>query len=291
MLETNVLSVDVEDYFHVQAFADVADRSRWDSYQSRVDQNTRHVLDLLDECGVKGTFFILGWVAERFPQLVRAIVARGHEPACHSYWHRLIHEMEPAAFDADTRRAKDCIEQAAGRQIYGYRAPSYSVTARSLWALEVLAAAGFTYDSSIFPIRHDIYGIPSGPRFPCRLATASGPIVEYPLTTFRVFGNVNLPVGGGGYLRIFPFWYTRLGFGRARNEQLPLIANIHPWEIDPSQPRIPGRLTSRLRHYTNLSKTADRLRRLLALGRFASFEDSGLATAARNTNAIEWGVT
>lgn len=248
------------------------------------------MLDLLDECGVKGTFFILGWVADRFPQLVRAIVARGHEPACHSYWHRLIYQLEPDAFRADTRRAKDSIEQAAGRTIYGYRAPSYSITAHSLWALEILAEEGFTYDSSIFPIRHDIYGIPSAPRFPFRLSTRSGPLVEYPLTTFRLFGNVNLPVGGGGYLRLFPFWYTRLGFFRARDEELPLITYIHPWEIDPSQPRIGGRLTSRLRHYTNLSRTAGRLRRLLRLGRFESFESSGLAATARNVNISEWAV-
>jgi polysaccharide deacetylase family protein (PEP-CTERM system associated) len=278
--DQNVFSVDVEDYFHVEAFSDVVDRSRWDGYACRVEANTQRVLDLLDECQVKGTFFILGWVAERYPQLVREIVARGHEPACHSYWHRLIYKLDRAEFAADTRKAKDIIEQAAGEPVFGYRAPSYSITMQSLWALEVLAEAGFTYDSSIFPIRHDVYGIPDAPRHPFLVTTPSGPIVEFPITTFRMFGEQNLPVGGGGYLRIFPFWYTKLGYRRAKAERLPLIAYIHPWEVDPDQPRINGRRKSRLRHYTNLAKTHDRLRRLLALGQFSSFRGSGLADTA-----------
>jgi polysaccharide deacetylase family protein (PEP-CTERM system associated) len=281
MVDQNVFSVDVEDYFHVEAFSDVVDRTSWEGYACRVEANTQRLLDLLDECGVQGTFFILGWVAERYPQLVREIVARGHEPACHSYWHRLIYKLDRAEFAADTRRAKDVIEQAAGEPVFGYRAPSYSITMRSLWALDVLAEAGFTYDSSIFPIRHDVYGIPDAPRQPFLVTTASGPIVEFPITTFRMVGEQNLPVGGGGYLRILPFWYTKLGYRRARAENLPLIAYIHPWEVDPDQPRIGGRRKSRLRHYTNLGKTHDRLRRLLALGRFSSFRGSGLAETAR----------
>jgi polysaccharide deacetylase family protein (PEP-CTERM system associated) len=281
MIDQNVFSVDVEDYFHVEAFSDVVDRTSWGGYACRVEANTQRLLDLLDECGVQGTFFILGWVAERYPQLVREIVARGHEPACHSYWHRLIYKLDRAEFAADTRRAKDVIEQAAGEPVFGYRAPSYSITMRSLWALDVLAEAGFTYDSSIFPIRHDVYGIPDAPRQPFLVTTASGPIVEFPITTFRMVGEQNLPVGGGGYLRILPFWYTKLGYRRARAENLPLIAYIHPWEVDPDQPRIGGRRRSRLRHYTTLAKTHDRLRRLLALGRFSSFRGSGLAETAR----------
>jgi polysaccharide deacetylase family protein (PEP-CTERM system associated) len=277
----NVFSVDVEDYFHVEAFSDVVDRNTWESYACRVEANTQRVLDLLDECRVQGTFFILGWVAERYPGLVREIVARGHEPACHSYWHRLIYKLDREEFAADTRRAKDVIEQAAGEPVFGYRAPSYSITMQSLWALEVLAEAGFTYDSSIFPIRHDVYGIPNAPRMPFLVTTKAGPIVEFPITTFRMVGEQNLPVGGGGYLRILPFWYTRLGYRRARAEKLPVIAYIHPWEVDPHQPRIRGRRKSQLRHYTNLAKTLDRLRRLLALGDFSSFRGSGLADTAR----------
>jgi polysaccharide deacetylase family protein (PEP-CTERM system associated) len=283
---TNVFTVDVEDYFHVEAFADVVDRSTWDGYALRVEDNTKRLLDLLDERGVEATFFILGWVAERRPGLVREIVARGHEPACHSYWHRLIYKLSPGEFREDTRRAKDVIEQAGGRAVDGYRAPSYSVTTASLWALEVLAELGFSYDSSIFPIRHDVYGIPDAPRAPFRVATPSGPLVEFPITTFRLLGDTNLPVGGGGYLRIFPFWYTRLGVRRARGERLPVIAYVHPWEVDPDQPRLRGRATSRLRHYTNLAKTYARLGALLELGEFSSFARSGLADAATETHLL-----
>lgn len=278
---SNVFSVDVEDYFHVEAFSDVVDRAKWDAYPCRVEDNTRRLLDLADKLNRRGTFFILGWVAERYPSLVREIVSRGHEPACHSYWHRLIYKLTPAEFREDTLRAKSVIEQAAGVQVYGYRAPSYSITARSLWALDVLAEAGFRYDSSIFPINHDIYGIPDAPRFPFRVETPSGELVEYPITTFRLIGDRNLPVGGGGYLRIFPFWYTEMGFRKVRAEALPLIVYIHPWEIDPEQPRLAGRFKSRLRHYTNLSKTEARLSRLLQLDEFNTFQASGLEACAQ----------
>jgi polysaccharide deacetylase family protein (PEP-CTERM system associated) len=278
---TNIISVDVEDYFHVEAFSDVVERSSWDSYSCRVEANTLRLLDLFDGAGVEATFFILGWVAERYPGLVREIVARGHEPACHSYWHRLIYKLTPSEFREDTRKAKDLIEQSAGCAVHGYRAPSYSIVSRSLWALDVLAESGFSYDSSIFPIHHDVYGIPGSPRFPFRIGTSSGPITEFPITTFRLGGTRNLPVGGGGYLRIFPFWYTRLGVARAAQEGLPLVAYIHPWEVDADQPRLPGRLTSRLRHYTNLSRTYGRLQQLLELGCFSSFRKSGLDVTAR----------
>ena len=158
--------MDVEDYFQVEAFSDIVQRQDWSTYTARVDLNTRRVLDLFDECGVKATFFILGWVAERYPDLIREIAARGHEPAAHSYWHRLVYELTPEEFRKDTRRAKEVIEQAAGEVVSGYRAPSYSITRKSLWALETLAELGFTYDSSIFPIRHDVYGIPGAPGLP-----------------------------------------------------------------------------------------------------------------------------
>jgi len=272
-MSPNILSVDVEDYFHVEAFSSVVNRSQWNSYVCRVEENTKRLLDIVDQGGTRATFFILGWVAERYPALVREIVARGHEPACHSYWHRLIYTLSREEFEKDTRRAKDVIEQAAGKPVYGYRAPSYSITSRSLWGLEVLAELGFSYDSSIFPIRHDIYGIPNAPRQPFRITTAGGSLVEYPITTFRWLGKQNLPVGGGGYLRIFPFWYTRLGIARAQRDGLPLIVYLHPWEIDPKQPRIQAAVKSKLRHYTNLSKMEDRLRRLLRTMRFTCFRD------------------
>ena len=274
---TNVFSVDVEDYFQVEAFADIVPREQWSRYTLRVEANTLRILDLLDEHRVNATFFVLGWVAERVPRLVREIASRGHEVGCHSYWHRLIYSLTPREFAEDTSRAKGVIEQAAGQPVRGYRAPSYSITRQSLWALDVLVQAGFTYDSSIFPIRHDTYGIPDAPRAPFRITTPSGPIVEYPITTFRFRVGPNLPVGGGGYLRLLPFWYTRIGVARAAAEHLPLLAYIHPWEIDPEQPRVPARARSRLRHYTNLTRTRDKLGALLRLGEFSSFAGSGLA--------------
>ena len=271
-----VLSVDVEDYFHVEAFADIVNRPDWDSYESRVVANTHRLLDLFDQVPVKATCFILGWVADRHPGLVREIASRGHELACHSYWHRPIFQLSPEEFREDTYRSKQVIEQAAGGPVYGYRAPSFSVTDRSWWALEILAELGFKYDSSVFPIRHDTYGIPGAPRAPFR----TGTLMEFPMTTFRLFGGSNLPVGGGGYLRIFPFWYTRMGVQRAWKDGLPLITYIHPWEVDPEQPRLPGRLISRIRHYTNLGKTAAQLRRLCSLAGFRPFRDSGLLEPA-----------
>lgn len=288
MESVNIISVDVEDYFQVEAFADVVSRANWDTFPSRVEANTKRLLDLFDEAGVSGTFFTLGWVAERYPSLVREIAKRGHELACHSYWHRLIYKLTPAEFREDTLRAKSCIEQAAGTAIYGYRAPSYSVTRNSLWALDVLAETGFQYDSSVFPVHHDTYGIPGAPRHPFRIDTVSGPLIEFPISTFYLGAGPNLPVGGGGYLRIFPFAYTRLGAGRVRAEGLPLISYIHPWEVDPEQPRMPGRLKSRWRHYTNLKRTYERLKTLLGMGRFSSFRDSGLLDTVAPQCPVEW---
>lgn len=272
--------MDVEDYFQVEAFADRVDRRRWDEYPSRVEANTRTILDLFDECGAKATFFTLGWVAERFPGIVRDIVRRGHEIACHSYWHRVVYRLSPEEFREDTLRAKRAIEDAAGIAVDGYRAPNFSVMKKSLWALEILAECGFRYDSSIFPVRHDVYGFPEAPRTPFRVDTPAGPLAEFPMTTFRWWGSANLPIGGGGYLRIFPEFVTRIGVRKAVDEGVVPITYIHPWEVDPAQPRLNGRLSSRLRHYTNLSKTARRLRNLIGRIRFSSFRDSGLIEAA-----------
>ena len=267
----HILSVDVEDYYHVEAFSDRIPRSSWPDYPSRVEANTLRLLDMFDEVGAKATFFFLGWVAERCPSLVREVVERGHEPACHSYWHRLIYSLEPEEFREDTVRAKDVIEQAGGSEVTGYRAPSYSVTRKSLWALDVLAECGFRYDSSIFPVRHDTYGIPDAPRSPFRLETKGGELVEYPLTTFRFPVGPNLPVAGGGYLRLLPLFYTKMGRWMSRGEGLPLILYIHPWEIDPDQPKMEGRVKSKLRHYTNLGRTYDRLKTLLKRRRHRAF--------------------
>jgi polysaccharide deacetylase family protein (PEP-CTERM system associated) len=285
---SNVFSVDVEDYFHAEAFADIVQRSEWQSYQTRVENNTRRLLDLCSEMQVEATFFILGWVADRFPALVREIAARGHELACHSYWHRLIYKLDPKEFREDTARAKEAIEQAAGLQVFGYRAPTYSIVASSLWATEVLAELGFTYDSSIFPIHHDNYGIPSAPRSPFRIHTDSGALLEFPIATFLI-GSRRFPFGGGGYLRLLPQWYNRLGLRRAQAEGLPVISYTHPWEVDPQQPRLNGRLKSRLRHYTNLSKTYFRLEEMLSHGGFTSFRNSGLMALAESAEEITLG--
>jgi polysaccharide deacetylase family protein (PEP-CTERM system associated) len=279
----DVVSVDVEDYFHAEAMAPVVQRSQWDKYTSRVEGNTQRLLDLFASHQVHATFFVVGWVAERSPSLIREIASGGHELACHSYWHRLIYKLDPKDFREDTQRAKDIIEQTAGVAIFGYRAPTYSIVASSLWALEILVELGFTYDSSIFPIHHDRYGIPSAPRAPFRIKTPAGLLLEYPLTTFRI-GNHSMPVAGGGYLRLLPQWYTRLGISRARREGLPIISYVHPWEIDPDQPRLPVTVTSRLRHYTNLSKTYERLSVMLREGTFTSFRESGLAETAEDVD-------
>ncbi len=281
------MSVDVEDYFHAESFSDIVERPRWDSYPSRVESNTRRLLEVLANLNVHGTFFVLGWVAERYPALVREIAASGHELGCHSYWHRLIYKLSPAEFCEDTKRAKSVIEQISGQPVRGYRAPTYSVIDSSAWALEILAELGFSYDSSIFPIRHDRYGMPDAPRAPFRFQTPSGPMTEFPITTFRLAGH-NMPVGGGGYLRLLPSFYTHLGLQRVQKEGLPIVIYIHPWEIDPDQPRLAGRFTSRLRHYTNLSRMLERFKSVLQSGTYTSFRESGFADSAEDFDFYAW---
>jgi polysaccharide deacetylase family protein (PEP-CTERM system associated) len=274
-----ILSVDVEDYFQVEAFADVVSRDSWASYTTRVDRNTRRILDIFDECGVQATFFTLGWVSDRFPALVREIQSRGHELGVHSYWHRRVYSLSAKEFREDTQRAKESIEQASGGAVSGYRAPSYSITRQSLWALDVLVEMGFEYDSSIFPIHHDVYGIPEAPRGPFRWETGSGSLIEFPITTFRNWLGPNLPVAGGGYLRILPFLYTRFGIWRVAAERLPVITYVHPWEVDPEQPRLSGRRSSLLRHYTNLRGMAAKLKRLCGVVNYRPFRDAVSDTA------------
>jgi len=263
----NYLTVDVEEYFQVAAFADIVRPHDWPAISSRVIPCTDILLDILDEFQVRATFFIVGWTAKRHPQLVRRIHDRGHRIGCHSYLHRKIYEISPEEFRKDTRDAKDILEEIIGRPVTAYRAPSYSITAKSLWALPILAELGFTVDSSIFPILHDNYGIPDSPRFP--YTHTSCHIREYPITTVRVASR-NLPVGGGGYFRLFPYWFTRFFLNRInQRENQPFIFYIHPWEIDPEQPRFEqARLLSRFRHYNNLHKTAGRFKQLLHDFRF-----------------------
>jgi polysaccharide deacetylase family protein (PEP-CTERM system associated) len=266
-----VLTVDVEDYFQVEAFANQVSRSDWDRYPSHVVANTRKLLDLFDEFDTKATYFILGWVADKFPELVRDIHSRGHEVACHSFWHRPVYSLTPEAFREDLRQACDAIGQACGVRPVGYRAPSWSIVKSSLWALDILAEEGFTYDSSIFPIQHDLYGIPGAPRSPYRVA--SDRLMEYPPATVRTLG-ANLPAAGGGYLRIFPMWYTEWALRRmAREDGQAAVIYLHPWEVDPKQMRIAAPWKSRFRHYTHLETMESKLRHLLGTRRFQPFRE------------------
>ena len=265
----NAMSVDVEDYFHVSVFDGIVPRSEWAAMESRVCANTERLLAIFDEFGVRSTFFVLGWVAERHPGLVRRIADGGHEIASHGYAHRLVYDQTLTAFRDDVRKAKHLLEDAAGRQVHGYRAPSYSITPRSLWALDVLIEEGYTYDASIFPIRHDRYGIPVSPREPFFIERGDKGLMEVPGSTVRV-GPLNLPIAGGGYFRILPYEWTRRGIARLnRTEQRPAVFYLHPWEIDPEQPRLAAGWLSRFRHYRNLDKTEQRLRALLGEFRFA----------------------
>jgi len=266
----NALTFDVEEYFHAEVFSSVVRPEDWTLLPSRVGESTRRLLDLLDGHGVAATFFVLGWVAERDPALVREIHDRGHEVACHGFAHRLIYAMAPATFQADVRRAKRAVEDAIGAPILGYRAPTFSVVRGTLWALGVLAEEGFRYDSSIFPIRHDRYGIPNAPRFPHRIAELAGSgMVEFPITTLAV-GTARLPFSGGGYFRLLPYPGIRAALRSVnRREGMPGIVYLHPWEVDPEQPRLPIHGLSRLRHYVNLGGTERKLERLLTDFEFA----------------------
>ena len=269
----HILTVDVEDYFHVEAFADTVRREVWDQFPSRVVENCQRLLDLLDRHQTKATFFVLGWVAERFPKIVQEIHQRGHELACHSFWHRRVDSLTPRQFRLDTCSAREAIEQAASVKITGYRAPTWSVTKASLWALEILAEEGFAYDSSIYPVRHDLYGIPGAQRYPhLHVCQNKKRILEFPPATLRLAG-MTLPAAGGGYLRIFPLQYTQLAFRQFENQEQSLVLYLHPWELDPEQPRLSGRLKSRFRHYTNLRQTESRLTQLLQRYSFESFRD------------------
>jgi polysaccharide deacetylase family protein (PEP-CTERM system associated) len=269
---THIMSVDVEDYFMVEAFAGSVSRESWNCRPSRVVTNTRRVLDLFDKFNVKGTFFFVGWVAQRFPELVRDVYARGHELACHSFWHRTVYSLTPKEFREDTRAAVRMIEDAAGVKIYGYRAPSWSITKECLWALDILAEEGFAYDSSIYPIHHDLYGLPGAQRFPYTHQLRGGQtLLEFPPSTVRLLGQ-NLPAAGGGYLRMLPLAYTRWVFREYEQKcREQVVVYFHPWELDPEQPRIRDKWKSRLRHYTNLQRMERRIESLMENYSFQPF--------------------
>jgi polysaccharide deacetylase family protein (PEP-CTERM system associated) len=262
------MTVDVEDYFHVSAFDGIVSRASWDGFDSRVTKNTNEMLEIFDRAGVRATFFVLGWVAARFPALVRRIADLGHEVASHGFHHQLLYMLTPAQFREDVRSARRAIEDASGQPVMGFRAPSYSVVESSLWAIDVLIEEGYAYDASIFPIHHDRYGIPDAPRHPYELRRSAGSLLELPGSTVRV-GRVNLPIAGGGYFRQLPYSWTKWGIARVnRLERQPVVFYLHPWEIDPDQPRLPVRGARRVRHYRGLDQTRARLTRLLSDFRF-----------------------
>ena len=259
---TNAMSVDVEDYFQVSAFESHVPRSQWDSIPSRVERNTDRILALFDSHNVHATFFVLGWIAERFPNLLRRIHDSGHEIASHGYSHIRANTQNPTQFKEDVSKTKRILEDSCGAQVLGFRAASFSIGEKNLWALDVLADVGYRYSSSIYPVRHDLYGMPNAPRFPFR-HNASG-LLEIPISTIRIL-NRNLPAGGGGYFRLLPYSYFKWAIRRInKHDGQPAVFYCHPWEIDHDQPRYPGlRLKSRIRHYLNLERTEARLHRLM----------------------------
>jgi polysaccharide deacetylase family protein (PEP-CTERM system associated) len=269
-LAVPVFTVDVEDWFQVSAFDAHVDRARWSDCESRVVRNTERLLAVMSDNGARGTFFTLGWVAERFPALVRTIVDAGHEVASHGFWHQRIPTISPAAFREDVRRAKAVLEDTTGQRVRGYRAPSFSLTDEVPWAAQVLVEEGYTYDSSRFPIARRGYGAAGGRRDPHMLSTAAGPLAEYPPAVWLVAGQ-RVPVAGGGWFRQLPIAIIRRGLAAVLHERMPAVFYIHPWEIDPAQPRLPVGMVTRIRHYRGLHAAEARLRDLLSTWRFQSF--------------------
>ncbi|MFK8017448.1 MAG: XrtA system polysaccharide deacetylase [Gammaproteobacteria bacterium] len=257
------MSIDVEDYFQVSALESRIGRDGWSDWELRVEQSTRRALEMFDAAGVKATFFTLGWIAEQCPSLVRDIVAQGHELASHGYEHKRATMQTPAEFREDIVRTKKLLEDMGGVEVRGYRAPSYSIGSSNLWAFDELAAAGYRYSSSVYPIAHDLYGMPEAPRFAFRLRSTG--LLEIPVTTLNMAGR-NWPCGGGGFFRLLPYAIYRRGLQRVnQKDRQPGLFYFHPWELDPDQPRVDGlSAKSRFRHYLNLSRTQPRLAKLLS---------------------------
>jgi len=281
---TNALTIDVEDYFQVSAFAPYIPRADWDRRECRVERNVDRILALLRARDVRATFFTLGWVAERHPGLVRRIVDGGHELASHGHGHERASELDLVAFTEDVTRAKKTLEDIAGRPVLGYRAPSFSIGSGNLWAFDVLARAGYRYSSSIYPIRHDHYGMPDSPRFAYRLHNG---LLEVPVTTLRL-GQRNLPSSGGGYFRLLPYAVSRWMIGRVnRVDREAAVFYFHPWEIDPGQPRIPGiDAKTRFRHYVNIPRMDGRLQALLGDFRWGRMDQIFLQRKAVPVHAL-----
>lgn len=269
MAVVNALSFDVEDYFQVTTFEGIVPREDWPGLPSRVEANTRTVLQILAEHELKATFFTLGWIAKRYPQRVREIAEQGHELGSHGYDHALLYGMTPQQFREDLHKAVGLVEDACGRKVLGYRAPTFSITRQTLWAIDCLQEEGLRYDSSIFPVHHDRYGLPDAPRAPYEIATD---FWEFPLTTCRILG-FNIPASGGGYLRLFPYWFIHWSLQRMNHDGDPGILYLHPWEIDPNQPKINAGFLRNLRHRQGLGTAERKLRRLLQDLRWAPVKE------------------
>lgn len=265
----HLLSVDVEEYFHVSAFEAVSPRSTWDSRPSRVVESTAVLLDLLARHDATGTFFVLGWVAERQPDLVRRITAEGHEIASHGWWHYRVNTIDRTTFREEVGRSKAVLEDLTGQPVRGFRAPSFSITPGTEWAFDLLLEAGYQYDSSIFPIRRPGYGYPGAPRWPYKITRPAGELIEFPMATLRL-GPLRVPAAGGGYLRHLPLGVIRAAFRQAGERGRPGMFYVHPWEVDPDQPRLPAGALTRLRHYRGIDRTLARLEVLLEELRFTS---------------------
>lgn len=269
----NALSVDVEDWFHVSLFRHHIKRSEWGELENTVVSNVCRILELFAKHDARATFFILGWVAERYPEIVVAIKEQGHEIASHGYAHQVIYEQTPEAFFEDVQRSIEILEGITGDKIKGYRAPSYSITRQSLWAWEKLVKLGLTYDSSVFPIKHDLYGIADAPRFPFNVfLKGDHKLIEFPISTIKIFGK-NVPIAGGGYLRLYPHWFFKYGIEKINAENKPAVIYFHPWELDPQLPRINVGRMKRVRHYGNLALMEERIVNLLKSFRFGTVEE------------------
>ena len=280
---TNALTIDVEDYFQVSAFAPYIARSEWDSCECRVERNVDQILGMLQRQQVRATFFTLGWIAERYPALVRRIVAGGHELASHGYGHERASDLNELSFFADIERSKKMLEDLSGLPVRGYRAPSFSIGTGNLWAFDCLARAGYQYSSSVYPIKHDHYGMPDSPRFAYRVNES---LIEIPITTLRMFDR-NLPSSGGGYFRLLPYWLSKRMLQKVNAaEHESAIFYFHPWEIDAHQPRVAGiDLKTRFRHYVNIPRMAGRLESLLADFNWGRMDEIFLARGALAPNA------
>jgi len=265
----HLFTVDVEEHFQVSAFEDTVSRESWESHPSRVVRNTEVLLELLEAHRAGATFFVLGWVAERWPELVRRIADAGHEIASHGWWHYRVNRIDRTRLRDEVRRSKALLEDQSGKPVDGFRAPSFSITPGFEWAFDVLIEEGYRYDSSLFPVRRPGYGYPSSPRWHHRIDRAAGSLLEFPMATLRL-GPIRLPAAGGGYLRHLPFSVVRGAFREAGRNGKPGMFYVHPWEVDPGQPRLPVGAITTLRHYRGLEKTLPRLRALLAEFRFTS---------------------